>query len=105
MISADRDVGLRGKGKAAENERVAHAPPFGRDEKIGATVTDEMISVLRYWICLTQVTVFDSAVALFFWFFVGAPTENKYISKRGFLLWKERFGRFYLPLSLSFWRY
>ena len=39
MISADRDIGLRGKGKAAENGRVAHAPPFGRDEKIGATVT------------------------------------------------------------------
>ena len=48
MISADRDVGLRGKGKAAENGRVAHTPPFGRDEKIGATVT--AFAVLCYWI-------------------------------------------------------
>ena len=48
MISADRDFGLRGKGKAAENGRVAHTPPFGRDEKIGATVTAP--AVLCYWI-------------------------------------------------------
>ena len=48
MISADGDKGLRGKGKAAENVRVAHTLAFGRDEKIGATVT--ALAVLCYWI-------------------------------------------------------
>ena len=48
MISADGDEGPRGKGRAAENVRVAHALAFGRDEKIGATVT--VLAVLCYWI-------------------------------------------------------
>ena len=49
MISADRDVGLRGKGKAAENVRVAHTLAFGRDEKIGATVTAMRCCAIGYW--------------------------------------------------------
>lgn len=48
MISTDRDDGSCGKGIAAENGTVAHTLPFGRDEKIGATVTAE--AVLCYWI-------------------------------------------------------
>ena len=39
MISTDRDQGSCGKGIAAENGGAAHALSFGRDEKIGATVT------------------------------------------------------------------
>ena len=39
MINADGDVGLRGKGAAAEKRYVSQAVLFGRDENIGATVT------------------------------------------------------------------
>ena len=46
MISTDGDTGLCGKGEAAEiAENVARTSAVGRDENIGATVTQW---VLRY---------------------------------------------------------
>ena len=38
MINADGDIGLRGKGAAAEKKHASQAVSFGRDENIGATV-------------------------------------------------------------------
>jgi hypothetical protein len=43
----------------------SHGAALGRDENIGATVT-VFFAVLRYWIFLTRVTVFDSAVIFYF---------------------------------------
>ncbi|MBR5616047.1 MAG: hypothetical protein IKW66_04425 [Clostridia bacterium] len=55
MISTSGDIGLCGKGEAAENSYAARAYLFGRDENIGATVTE--YSVLRYWILDRRITV------------------------------------------------
>ena len=48
MISARRDIGVRGKGEAAERANDIPRFALGRNDNIGATVTD--VSVLRYWI-------------------------------------------------------
>ena len=93
MISADGDEGPRGKGRAAENVRVAHALAFGRDEKIGATVTDLGVVLLDI---LTLVTVLNGTVLFYL------VSQNFYIKRRK--LWKVLFGRL-CPRSLPLcWR-
>ena len=72
MISTGRDFGLCGKGAIAESAGAAQSTAARARREDRRDCHPEMTSVLRYWICLTQVTVFDSAVAFFFWFFVGA---------------------------------
>ena len=51
MISIDGDSGRCGKGEAAESVSPSRGCSLGRDDNIGATVTDPR-SVLRYWIFL-----------------------------------------------------
>lgn len=42
MTSTDRDIGSCGKGEAAEISDVARTSAVGRDENIGATVTQAL---------------------------------------------------------------
>lgn len=63
MISTDGAFGLCGKGKAAESTTAARVFVLGRDEKIGATVTDVGVALLDI---LTSVTVLNGAVLFYF---------------------------------------
>ena len=68
MISTGRDFGPYGKGVVAESVCAAQSGTARARREDRRDCHREMISVLRYWICLTQVTAFDSAVTFFgFW--------------------------------------
>ena len=55
IINTSRDTGSCGKGEAAESMCAARACIFGRDDNIGATVTE--CSVLRYLVLDRRITV------------------------------------------------
>ena len=74
MISTDRDSGSCGEGEAAEISDVARTSAVGRDENIGATVT-QFLGVALFDIG-SQDHGMDSAVIFYFVFHLAINIIN-----------------------------